>query len=197
MEHKLLDNTMTNTLHIIHDDRRSEKYGHLIDELQKQNITDYKIWPAVVLRHSVVESINASHKMIVRAARDLGWEYVTIAEDDLMFTADGAWDYYLRKMPMSFDLYLGCTYIKPISPVKVNGFHLYTVHSRFYADFLGAPDNAHIDTAMDDLGGDYHLCYPFPALQRAGYSANNNAYADYNKQTLTEEDKYSNLCKTR
>lgn len=180
---------MSNTLHIVYDDRRPEKYPLLLSELVKQGITDYKIWQAVVLRESVVKSINASHKMIVGAARDLEWPYVIIAEDDLMFTDEGAWQYYLDNMPQRFDLYLGCTYVKPFSPIKVTGFHLYTVHEKFYARFLSSPDDVHIDTFMDELNGDYRLCYPFPALQRAGFSANNSAHQNYNLQ-LAEEDFY-------
>jgi hypothetical protein len=160
-------------------------------ELAKQGIKDFKVWQAVVLRESVIKSINASHKMLVRAARDLEWPYVIIAEDDLMFTDEGAWQYYLDMMPRKFDLYLGCTYVKPFSPVKVTGFHLYTVHEKFYARFLSAPDDVHIDTFMDELNGDYRLCYPFPALQRAGFSSNNSGYADYNT-VLTKDDLYKN-----
>jgi len=33
---------------------------------------------------------------------------------------------------------------------------------------------------MNDLGGDYKFCYPFPALQRSGYSFNNKAVVNYN-----------------
>ena len=32
-----------------------------------------------------------------------------------------------------------------------------------------------------DMGGDFKFCYPFPALQRPGFSANNKAIVDYNK----------------
>ena len=179
---------MINTLNIIYDNRRSEKYEPLIGELRRQNITSYVIHPATVLKHSVVESINASHKKLVQMAKEAGLPYVIIAEDDLMFTADGAWKYYLDNMPQSFDLYLGCTYVKPFSLNKVAGFQLYTVHEKFYDTFLSVSDKVHIDTAMDDLGGDYHLCQPVVALQRPGFSSNNNAYADYNKQTLTQKD---------
>ena len=109
-----------------------------------------------------------------------------------MFTADGAWDYYLRNMPMDFDLYLACTYVKPFDPIKITGFHLYTVAAKFYDKFLIAPDTAHIDVAMDDLGGDYRLCYPFPALQRAGFSSNCSGYANYNT-VLNKEDIYHGI----
>jgi len=181
---------MKHTLNIIHDNRRSEKYDPLINELREQEIYSYIIHPATVLKHSVVESINASHKKIIRAAKEAGLPYVTVAEDDVMFTSIGAWQYYLDNMPQSFDLYLGCTYVKPFSPVRVSGFQLYTVHEKFYDIFLSAPSNMHIDTVMDDLGGDYHVCLPVVALQRPGYSANNNAYANYNQQTLAKEDLY-------
>jgi len=180
---------MSNTLNIIYDNRRSEKFDPLMQEIQSQGITDFIIHPAIVLRHSVVASINASHKSLVRAAKQAGLPHIIIAEDDLMFTGKGAWDYYLSQMPADFDLYLACTYVKPFDPIKVTGFHLYTVSQKFYDTFLSAPDNAHIDTAMDDLGGDYHLCRPFPALQRAGFSSNCSGYANYNK-VLHQEDLY-------
>jgi hypothetical protein len=147
---------------------------------------------AIVLKHSVVESINASHKFLVRAAKEAGSPYTIIAEDDVLFSDKGAWQYYLDNMPPSFDLYLGCTYVKPFSERKVAGFHLYTVHEKFYDRFLDAPDKDHIDIAMNYLGGDYHVCRPIVALQRAGYSANNNAYADYNSQVISPEDLYKN-----
>jgi hypothetical protein len=177
------------TLNIIFDDRRDEKFPLLVSELRNQLIEDFRIWPAVVLRHSVVESINESHKMIVRWAKEVGLPYVIICEDDLLFSDIGAWQYYLSKMPQDFDLYLACTYVKPFDPIKITGFHLYTVAAKFYDTFLSAPKNAHIDVAMDDLGGDYHLCYPFPALQRAGYSSNCSGYANYNT-VLEKSDIY-------
>ena len=65
---------------------------------------DYSLW-------SVVRSISASHKMIVQWAKDNNMESVTIGEQDLMFTAPDAWDYYLKQMPQSFDVYLGCSYV--------------------------------------------------------------------------------------
>ena len=181
---------MSNTLNIIHDIRRTEKYAPLIFELKWQKIYPFVIHHATVLKHSVVESINASHKKIVRAAKEAGSPYVIIAEDDVMFTDSGAWQYYLDNMPQSFDLYLGCTYVKPFSLNKVAGFQLYTVHEKFYDTFLEAPDKDHIDIAMNYLGGDYHICIPVVALQRPGYSANNNAYANYNHQTISKEDLY-------
>jgi hypothetical protein len=177
-------------LHVIHDNRRIERYEPLMEGLWAQGITesDIVIWPAQVLG-DVVSSINASHKAIVRLAQQDELPLVCIAEDDLMFTRAGAWQYFLDNMPQSFDLYLGCTYVVPVEIKKVTGFHLYIVHSKFYERYLNVPHDVHIDTAMDDVGGDYHFCYPFPALQRAGFSANNKAFSNYNS-VLRPQDIY-------
>jgi hypothetical protein len=144
----------------------------------------------------VVESINASHKMIVRDAMEKGFEEVCIAEDDLMFTAEDGWQHFLNKKPKEYDLYLASTYIVPVSNNMVCGFHLYMVHSRFYEQFLSVPNNSHIDTAMDALKGKYEFCYPFSALQRPGFSANNKHQPTVNYNSLLkEEDVYGGLPK--
>lgn len=159
-----------------------------MDELKRQGITNYEIWPCKMLP-SVVSSINNSHKMIVRDAMEKGEEETVICEDDLMFVAKDGWRYFLSKKPKEYDLYLAATYILPVESNKICGFHLYFIHSRFYEKFLSVPDTSHIDTAMDDLNGEYHFCYPFAALQRAGYSANNGMITNYN-QILEDKDVY-------
>lgn len=169
------------TINIIHDNRRPEKYPQFMMEFANQGISDYKVWEAVIDRPTVVEAINASHKRIVSWAKDMGLAEVCIAEDDLMFTCGDSWRYFLNSKPENFDLYLSSTYIvtEPLS--KICGFHLYVVHEKFYDTFLSAPNTAHIDTVMEELGGDFKFCYPFPALQRAGFSANNMAQVNYNQ----------------
>lgn len=180
---------MDNTIHVIFDARHSEDYGRLLGEFIEQGIDHYRFWDAVVLKDSVVKSINASHKMIVRWAKANGKEYVVIAEQDLKFTAPTSWKYFLKNKPQEFDLYLACSYIVPVTNNKICGFHLYIIHSKFYDKFLSVDDNVHIDTAMDSLDGNYIFCHPFPAIQRVGFSANNHAICDYNK-LLREEDIY-------
>lgn len=175
-------------LNIIYDSRRSEKYEPLMNELAEQRIMNYKIWDCIMLP-SIVDSISESHKMIVRQALENGDEYCFIAEDDLMFSCKGAWDYYLKNMPNKFSLYLACTYVTPISNNIVCGFHLYCIAKDFYQQFLDVPIGQHIDTYMNELKGDYKFCYPFPALQRAGFSANNRTICNYNA-LLKEEDIY-------
>lgn len=177
-------------LYILYDDRRIEKYPLLMNELAQQGITDYELVPAIIDMRSVVESINAGHKGIVRMAKETRMPYVCIAEDDLMFTSPNSWEYFLNTMPKEFDLHLWGTYIMPLSNNCVCGFQLYIVSEKFYDKFLSVPDDAHIDTAMDDLKGDYHFCYPFPALQRSGFSANNPGQPVNYNNLLKEEDIY-------
>ena len=166
-------------LNIIFDDRRPEKYDLLIEELGRQGITEYEIFPCII-KPQVIESINLSHKMIVRMAKERGDEMVCIAEDDLWFPADDGWDYFIKNIPERFDLYFGGSYIIDDCFPQVCGMHLYICHSKFYDTFLSIPDNVHIDTEMNKYKGDFHFCKPFPALQRPGYSANNKCVVNYN-----------------
>jgi len=161
-------------VNVIYDTRHTpEDYGRLLGEFIVQGITHYKFWDAVVLKHSVVDSIAASHKMIVQDYKDRGIKECIIMEQDGTFTSPNAWKYFLKNKPESFDLYLWGSHIIPISNNCVCGFQLYVISERFYDKFLSVKKNLHIDSAMDELKGDYHYCYPFPCLQRPGFSANN------------------------
>lgn len=162
-------------LNIIYDARRHEKYHPLMDELERQGIDEFEIWPCIMY-DDIVSSINASHKMIVRDAKEKGLEEVFIAEDDLFFPASDGWEYFLKNKPKptDYDIYLAATYIPTDPPKHICGFHLYCVSNRYYDTFLAAPGNEHIDTAIDNIGGNFVFCYPFPGLQRPGFSANNS-----------------------
>lgn len=186
-------------IHIIHDYRRQEKYQPLIAELSRQSITDYEIYPCI-LSKTVVESISESHKMIVREAKERGYEMICIAEDDLMFPAKDGWQYFLKNMPMLFDIYLGGSYLKderikyssPTTAVdSYVGNHLIVIHNRYFETFLESDSKQHIDTAQTGKGF-FQLCYPMAAIQRPGFSANNMDICNYNG-ILNEEDIYGGL----
>jgi len=188
------------TINMLYDDRRPEKLDNIMYELQRQKIYNYlKLWRAVILNNkSVVESINAGHKRIVQFAKDQGFPEVCIAEDDLMFPSENGWAYFIKNKPEKFDIYIGGTYLsdnrieKTPPLLKVSeyvGNHLIIISNKYYDTFLSVPDNLHIDTAQKGLG-DFYVCYPFPALQKAGRSANNNnQIVDYNK-ILDDKDIY-------
>lgn len=177
-------------LNIIFDDRMNwDDKERLIAEFEQQGIYDYTFWDAVIDRKTVTESINASHKRIVEWAKENGLLEVMIAEQDLTFTNPNAWEYFLNNKPEDFDIYLAATYIPPITNNKICGFHLYIVRQQFYDKFLSVDDRKHIDTGVCEMGGNFKFCYPFPALQRSGYSANNGTVVNYNS-LLKPEDIY-------
>lgn len=166
-------------VNVILDRRHSEREAEMLLEFEAQGITEYKFWDCIILP-SVVQSINASHKMIVQDAKDNGLSEVCIFEDDCYFRKKDGWNYFVKNKPESFDVYVGGCYLvdnrnKYEAPlVKVNewvGNHCIIVHSKYYDTFLSLPHDQHIDT-INAGKGDFYLCFPYPALQRAGMSAN-------------------------
>lgn len=158
-------------LNVIYNDNQPERFEPLMNELMAQGI-HYRLWPPVEAK-TAVESINLTHKSIVRAAKILNLSMVAIAEDDIMFPAKDGWQYFLSKTPKEFDIYSAATYVDDLENKNhLCGFHLYVVRSNFYEKFLSVPDGSHIDTAIDELGGNFVVCRPFAALQRPFRSAN-------------------------
>ena len=184
-------------VNIIFDSRQNEDYGRLLSEFITQEIVNYKFWDAIIYTDSVIKSINASHKMIVRAAKDNKEIECVVAEQDLEFSSPNSLKYFLENKPQTFDVYIGGSYLiddrneykAPL--VKVNewiGNHFYIISEKYYDKFLALPDDHHIDIVQKGLG-DFYLCYPMVALQRPGFSANNHADVNYNL-LLREEDIY-------
>lgn len=181
-------------INVIYDNRHQfEDYERLITEFERQGV-DYKFWDAIIDRNSVVNSIAASHKMIIQDAKDNGLVEVCVAEQDVFFTSDKSWKWFLDNKPPIYDIYSAGNYL-PINTegrrgaFKVEcivGFHLYFCHSRYYDVFLNTRPDVHIDTEQKGL---LYTCYPFAALQRSGFSANNKAQVNYNS-ILKEQDYY-------
>ena len=178
---------------VLYDDRFPDRFHHIAEEMKVQGIENYNLC-SPIYASSVVESINLSQKKIVQDAKDRGDKYTCIIEDDIEFACKGAWDYFLKNMPKSFSVYIGGSYLidnrneykEPL--VKVNewvGNHCIIIHESYYDKFLALPSNQHIDTANRGLG-DFYVCFPFVALQRAGFSSNNMAVCDYN-QSIPKE----------
>lgn len=183
----------TPTVNVIYDSRRIEKYEHLVGELKRQRI-NYVIWPCLIYS-TVVRSINSSHKMIVKEAKEKGLIECCIAEDDILFPHEKGWEWFLKNKPKVYDLYVAGSYFPFEKTAKegairvngITGFHLYFVHSRYYDEFLATPDDHHIDTSQKS--NLMYLCYPMAAIQRPGFSANNKVECNYNS-TLRDEDVY-------
>lgn len=165
---------------ILFDDRRMELYDVIVEEMKRQGIKEYK-WHSPIFEGSVVHSINISQKKIVREAKERGDKTCVIFEQDIWFPAEDGWQYFLSKIPENFDVFIGGSYLidnrieykEPL--IKVNewtGNHCILIHEKYYDTFLATNEDEHIDTAQRNRG-DFYLCYPMAALQRAGKSANN------------------------
>jgi len=189
-------------INIIHDSRRSEKYPLLITELSRQGLTedDYEIWAALAHPGSVIESINASHKMIIQKAKDEGMEDICVMEDDVCFPAKDGLQYFFNNAPkFPWRMYLAGAYAvewyKPVQGLVTHfvGMHCYLMNSIFYDIFLAIPNDKHIDTFVSDMIKEHEIavycCKPMAAIQRAGWSANNMKEVDYN-YILKPEDIY-------
>jgi hypothetical protein len=189
-------------LNCIFDERRPEKLPLLEAEMLRQGIS-YTLWSADILPN-VVESINASHRKIVQYALDHNLPEIAIAEDDVYFPHPEGWYMFLAKKPKNFDLYLAGCYSEVVHPMTgwdespahiVNkypvGLHCYIIRERYYRTFLNTDPTVHIDTAQK---GVCKVCYPFAAIQRPGWSSNNQKIVNYN-ELLTDADVYGGIPK--
>lgn len=178
---------------ILYDDRRFEDFPVIVEEMMRQGISNYRLANPVMC-DNVVKSINLSQKLIVQKAKDAGEKEVCIMEQDIMFPSERGWKYFLENKPKEFDVYIGGTYLidngyvweSPLVKVKEwIGNHCIIIAERYYDTFLSLPDDKHIDTENKGLG-EFFVCYPFPALQRSGFSANNMCEVNYNSMLQPE-----------
>lgn len=171
------------TLHIIHNNDRIDRYNQLMSELEKQGISNYYLWDAIHDNRGTYQGINRAHKQIVQWAKENELPYVTIAEDDLQFFDKGAYEYFLSNEPEDYDLYLGGVFLGEIDSnnetEKFTGLSLYKVHSDYYNSFLHAEENEHLDIALCYEGGLFKVCNPFVVRQHNGYSFNEKRHMNY------------------
>jgi hypothetical protein len=158
-------------MNIIHNQYRPDRWATLLHELERQGITDYRIWPAI-LDNPICKGVSRAHKQIVQYAKDWKIPEIIIAEDDIKFPAKDGYKYFLSKKPEDFDLYLGGIYRGEIIEGKTTDFsslHLYIIREKFYDTFLSTDETKHLDTELKGKG-DYRVCYPFAAIQYSGFS---------------------------
>jgi hypothetical protein len=169
-------------LYIIHLPRRTDRWNLLIHELREQNINDYKIWDGIEDFSAPWKGVAKAHKQIVRYAQEQNQEIIMIAEDDIKFTAPGAFEYFINNIPADFDLYLAGIIHGKINPDQtVNDFSgrtFYIIHSRFYETYLNLPEDYHQDRALKNKGR-FVVCNPMTVIQYNGYSDNNRRMMDY------------------
>jgi hypothetical protein len=165
-------------LNIIHLSRRTDRKNSFEQQLAMQNISNFRIWEGIEDPLIPWRGISMAHKQIVRHAQVIGQERVLIAEDDIIFTDKGAFDYFMANVPPVFDLYLGSIYEGKIDnslTVAFTGLTLYIISNRFYNTFLNVPEHVHLDRGLAGIG-QFFVCVPFTAVQSDGYSDNLKKY---------------------
>lgn len=181
-------------LNIISLPYRDDRRKSICNQMPMNSIC---FWDGIQNTGKPFTGISQAHKRIVRDAKEKGLEYVVIAEDDLLLTSPGSWDYFLSQKPEEFDLYLGTISGGSINQEALeaeqwSGLILYMVHSRFYDTFLMADEEKNIDRWLSGQGLEviekhlgrkpvYKICYPIVAICIDGVSDNSGSYTEHYK----------------
>jgi hypothetical protein len=135
-----------------------------------------------VVLDAPVNGIAHAHKQIVAFAKSTSMKSILIAEDDISFTGQDAFNYFVQNIPPAFDLYLGGVMWRDNEQTQplhdFSGLTLYIINEQFYDVFLNLPVTIHIDRALAGRGN-FHLCCPMVAFQHNGYSDNKLRYCNY------------------
>lgn len=186
---------------IIHNPDRKDREQHMLEQIAEQSMA-HMLWPAFRNEATPIIGCSKAHKNIVQFAADHDFESVCIMEDDVEFTAPGAFRHFLLNIPQQpFDIYTAGVYgdVKVKSGHKSNteqgfdiiidrisGTHCYIVHSRFYEKFLALPDNKHLDQSISAAADTIYMCHPMAALQMSGYSDIAKAVVNYNNDRFVK-----------
>lgn len=171
-------------IHIINLFKRADRRANVEKQSQEQGF-EYKLWLGIEGNLRRCTNISQAFKQIVRYAKEEKFERITIGEDDLFFTAPGAWQHYLINFPDEYDIYLGGVYKATMNGNRImNGYSgntLITVHERFFDFFLSANENDHLDRWLGNFAHKflYLVCQPYVVKQDGSYSDNHMRVPKY------------------
>lgn len=170
-------------LNIIHLEQRKDRFKLLENQLVEQNIVKYRLWEGIVDKNPK-RGIAKAHKQIIEWANNQNLPSIIVAEDDIKFTARGAFEYFLQNEPQDYDIYLGgIIYGNINSDNSVNDFsgtHLYKINKRFYNTFLSLSEEKDIDRSLANKGK-FIVCNPIVAIQHNGFSDNRKRHQNYDR----------------
>jgi hypothetical protein len=168
--------------HVIHLSKRTDRLALLISEFQNQKITEYQIWEGIVDPTLPARGISQAHKQIVAYAQKLKMPEILICEDDIHFTAKGAFQFFISNKPRDYDIYLGGISegdLKKDGTVKdFSGLTIYLINQKFYDLFLSMPENLNLDRALCNKGK-FIVSNPLIAVQYNGFSDHLKQFCDY------------------
>lgn len=129
--------------------------------------------------------ISKAFKKVIRWAKENNLPEVIIAEDDMVFTSPGAWEYFLSNKPEDFDIYSAGIYSGMIEGNRIiNGYSgqtLIIVRERMYDLILSADESGDLDRWLGSycMEKQYIVCLPFVCKQLGGYSDNHRREVGY------------------
>lgn len=161
---------------------REERVLSICHQSKEQKFS-VRFWEGVIDTRGGWAGINLSFRKIVEWAKENNLPFVPIGEDDLVFSAPGAWQYYLENMPDEFDIYSGGIYAGQISEGRImngwSGNTLITVKDTFYDEFLKISEEAlvgsdHLDRRLGRYAfrKNFRVCEKSVVFQMQGYSDN-------------------------
>lgn len=184
------------TVNIIHNPASTERYDHLMQQLEQQGITDYVFHDAVMMK-SATEGVAQAHKNVILANYDQ--EETVVFEDDIVFTKPDSWQKYLewkQELPDNWKAYLGGYYhvSKKVDATPnlhllrnaFNGLHCYTLRKPLYDTFLNCKAGRHIDNHLGSTMAAIYAPKLLPTRQMAeaenGFSERQGKAAIYAKR---------------
>lgn len=151
----------------------------LLKELEEQGITDYSLIDGFYEPYNTKLAIHKGHRRIVELAKAQRLPHCVIGEDDLKFTSPKSYEYFISQIPASYDLFFALIYSGTIENNRVmNGFSggmtLYSIHSRYYEEFLNLPLDTHVDRecGLNCYNHEFYVVPEYCVTQRGGYSMN-------------------------
>lgn len=183
---------IVNCINLMHRDIRKQQSEQ---EALRQGFY-IRFWEGVVDRHDRKRGINLAHRQIVQDAKDNGYFWTCIMEDDCRFFFDNkAWDFFLDNVPDDFDTYHAMVYVAVIKDKRIvsvfSGLTLYIIHNRFYDFILNLPESIHLDRHLGLTANinKYMVCVPMVCEQDGSVSDNTFMKCDYRSYLDTHRKK--------
>ncbi len=171
----MTEQLIVNCLHLFH---RTDREQSILQQAREQGFY-LKFHEGIENRHNRKMGICQSHKAIIREAKENGYPYCCVMEDDAIWLGKGSWEYFLENMPDDFDIYFSMIYCGEIHNNRImsqfSAMTCYVVAERFYDFFLdGIVDDCHIDRELGKHADRFKfmLCPEIPCEQMGGLSNN-------------------------
>lgn len=173
-----------NIINVINLPERELRLSQFNQEAINQGF-GYVVWDGIICIGDNKKGILAAHKQIVKFAKDNNFRSIIIAEDDCRFFANGAWRYFVSKIPEDYDIFFGMIYVADLVENRITGLFsgmtMYCINERFYDFFLSLPESCHVDRELGKYSDQFKfiVCDQFVCEQDGSISDNTKTTCNY------------------